>query len=411
MGFNGLAWAEMPHERHAHGAHEMGALYGSYPMTRESSGTSWQPEATPMIGMHFMSKTTPGESAMVSGFAMLIDDHQSGPRGGNKTFSTNMLMWMGRKEIERNIFGIRAMVSLDPLMGKRGYPLLFQVGETADGINSLVDRQHPHDAFMELAATYSRILTEQSSVFLYLALPGEPALGPPTFMNRYSSMDIPEAPLTHHKLDATHTSFGVMTLGYIYQDLKLEGSLFNGKEPDQFRWNIEAPRLNSRAVRLSYNPIPALAFQISNAHLKAPEQISPNVDVNRTTASVLYDHALCGDNHWQTTIAWGKNKNEPGRNLDGYLLESALNFSQKHTVFGRLERTKEDELFEEGTPLFESIFTINKLSLGYIYDFSHIGQARIGVGGLISAYKFPDALKPFYGRHPFSYMVFGRIRL
>jgi hypothetical protein len=399
------------HGMHGAYASSMQGFYGSYSMTRESSGTSWQPEITPMEGLHFMSETDPNSYSMLHGFINLVYDHQGGPRGGNKIFSSSMLMWMGHKSVDENIFGLRAMVSADPLMGKRGYPLLFQVGESADGKTELVDWQHPHDAFMELAATYSRIFSDQSSLFVYAALPGEPALGPAAFMHRYSGEEIPEAPLTHHKLDATHVSFGVITLGYIYHNIKLEGSLFNGREPDQFRWNIEKPRLNSRTIRLSYNPIPALAFQISTAHLKSPEQLSPNVNVNRTTASVMYDYAVNSSNHWQTTLAWGKNRYRPGNTLDGYLLESTLHLNKKNSVFGRLERLQVNDLFSEENPLHDTIFKINKLSIGYLHEIHQFDRTKLGIGGLISFYKYPADLKPFYGDFPLSYMLFIRMRL
>ena len=205
----------------------MRAMYGGYPVTRESSGTSWQPDASPHEGINAMV----GEwSTMTHGFANLIYDRQGGQRGDTKTFSTSMLMMMGQRPLGEGTLGLRGMVSLDPLMGKRGYPLLLQTGETANGA-PLVDRQHPHDLFMELSASYSRPLSDRSSVFAYAGLPGEPALGPPAFMHRFSGEDNPEAPISHHWLDSTHIAYGVVTLGYVFGNLKIEGSAFRGREP------------------------------------------------------------------------------------------------------------------------------------------------------------------------------------
>jgi hypothetical protein len=402
----------MHHSMIVPGSSGMPGLYGVYTMTREASGTSWQPEATPMQGIHFMSDKNPYDYTMIHGFANLVDDHQGGPRGENKRFSSSMFMWMGRKSIGENIIGFRAMLSGDPVMGKKGYPLLFQVGETADGRTELLDWQHPHDAFMELALTYAKIFSDQQSAFVYMALPGEPAVGPPAFMHRYSGEDIPEAPLTHHKIDATHVSFGVLTLGYIYQNLKFEGSLFNGREPDQFRWNIEAPKLNSAAVRISYNPTPTLALQLSTAHLKSPESLKPSVNINRTTASLMYDYVLNSGYHWQSTLVWGKNNYHPGNGLYGYLLESTMHLNNNHSLFGRVERLQINDLFTEDNPLHDNIFTVNKLSMGYLYEMAHFfDNSKWGVGGLVSAYKYPAELKPFYGNKPLSYMLFIRIRL
>src|SRR5204863_8412876 len=110
--------------------------------------------------------------------------------------------------------GGRVMLSVDPAtVGKSGYPLLLQTDEAVNGL-PLIDRQHPHDLFMELAATYNHPLgRDGGSVFLYAGLPGEPALGPPTFMHRFSGTEIPEAPISHHWLDSTHITFGVVTGG------------------------------------------------------------------------------------------------------------------------------------------------------------------------------------------------------
>lgn len=179
----------------------MRGMYGPYSMTREAFGTSWQPDATPMEGIHAMIGPW---STMWHGFVNLVYDHQDGPRGDDKSFGQSMLMGMGQRRLGQGTLGLRGMISLDPLMGKSGYPLLFQTGESADGRTPLIDRQHPHDLFMELAASYSLPLSADSAVFGYIGLPGEPALGPTAFMHRFSAMDNPEAPLTHHRLDATH---------------------------------------------------------------------------------------------------------------------------------------------------------------------------------------------------------------
>ncbi|MGQ0585662.1 MAG: hypothetical protein ACT4PK_00460, partial [Gammaproteobacteria bacterium] len=209
------------HEGHAgHDVPMEGAL-GPYPMSREASGTAWQADAAPMDGHHRMAGAW---MVMLHGYADLVYDRQGGRRGDEKVFVPSMFMAMGQRPLGSGTWGLRAMLSADPLMGRHGYPLLFQTGETADGQEELVDRQHPHDAFMELATTYSLPLGPggAGSVFGYLGLPGEPALGPPAFMHRASGVAIPEAPLTHHWLDSTHITFGVVTLGATRGGAKLE---------------------------------------------------------------------------------------------------------------------------------------------------------------------------------------------
>jgi hypothetical protein len=396
---------------HEHMNHEMGGmamkgLYGSYSMTREASGTSWQPDSTPHEGMHLMRGDW---MVMAHGFADGIYDRQGGPRGKEKGFSESMLMVMAQRPLGDGTLGLRAMGSLDPAMGPSGYPLLLQTGETADGKTGLIDRQHPHDLFMELAATYSHPLTDDSSVFAYFGYPGEPALGPAVFMHRFSGMDNPEAPITHHWLDSTHVTFGVATLGSVWRNWKLEGSAFRGREPDQYRWDMEKPGFDSFSTRLSYNPTRDWALQVSYGRIVSPEQLTPDVDTGRLTASASFNWRV-GDSPAQTTFAYGQDRNRPGRTLDGFLLESAIHVAETHTIFGRAERVDKDELFDSG-PQTGNAFTVGRISLGYIYDFARWKHSQWGVGGVGSLGVIPAALKPAYGSAPASFMLFARVKI
>jgi len=383
--------------------HTMPGVLGLYPASRESSGTSWQPEAAPHEGIHGAL----GEwTTMTHGFANFIYDRQGGPRGDTKTFATSMLMTSAQRTLGGgDTLGLRGMISLDPLWGKGGYPLLLQTGETANGSTPLVDRQHPHDLFMELAATYSRRLSDTSSVFGYFGLPGEPALGPPAFMHRFSGEDNPEAPITHHWLDSTHITYGVATLGYIRGPFKIEGSAFRGREPDQNRYDIETGRLDSASVRFSWNPTAAWALQVSHGYLHSPEQLHPDENLHRTTASAIY-HRDFGSARWQTTAAWGRNASSHGVDTDAWLLESAISFSRTHTFFARAERADKTDLLPS-----EEKFTVGKLSAGYVYDFALHKHVKAGVGGLVSGYSLPGGLEPSYGGSPTSYMLFARLKI
>ena len=338
-----------------------------------------------------------------------IYDHQGGPRGDNKTFSESMFMGMAQRMLGTGTLTLRGMLSLDPLMGKSGYPLLLQTGETADGVKPLIDRQHPHDLFMELAGVYSIPVAEGSSAFLYVGYPGEPALGPPTFMHRFSGMDNPEAPISHHWLDSTHISYGVVTGGVVYGQWKFEGSIFNGREPDQQRWDFDPLRLDSASARISWNPSEDWAFQASYGFIKSPEQLEPGVNQHRITASAIYNQKLEHGN-WQTTLAWGQNNFQPGETLNAYLLESAISWYQ-HTIFARAENDEKNELFLPGTPLHGRVFEVSKFSLGYVYDIPVGEHFSLGLGALGSLYALPSALRPAYGSSPSSYMVFTRVKL
>src|SRR5205814_4495851 len=207
----------------------------------EASGTSWQSKAARHEGVHFRLGAW---MIMLHGFADGVYDNQGGPRGDTKVFSNNMGMAMAQRSLGPGSLGLRAMLTLEPAtIGKEGYPLLLQTGETADGRTPLIDRQHPHDLFMELAGTYS-ISSGNRSLFVYGGLPGEPALGPPAFMHRFSGVNLPVAPITHHWLDSTHIAYGVLPGGAVTDRLQVEASACRGRQPAENRGDIEPPKLD-----------------------------------------------------------------------------------------------------------------------------------------------------------------------
>lgn len=386
----------------------MGAL-GPYSMSREASGTSWQPDSSAEGGVHGMEGDW-----MLMGHALLngVYDWQQGPRGDADTFISGMLMGMASRHFDTgDTLQFRAMLSPEPLMGKSGYPLLLATGETANGTTPLVDRQHPHDLFMELSGTYSHALSPLDSVFLYTALPGEPAFGPPAFMHRQSILDSPEAPISHHWLDSTHITYGVVTAGMVHDSWKIEASRFRGREPDEFRYNIETGALDSTSARLSWNPAREWSLQASWAHQVSPEQLEPTKNENRLSASVIYTHPLGDHIGWSTTAAWGRRRSTGDEALDAYVLESALTPSEKWTVFVRAEREKNDELIVLG-PLQGTAYTVGKTSIGAIRYVALIDKVKIGLGALYAFNFVPDALAPLYGRtDPQGAMVFVRLTI
>ena len=402
------ASAAEPMDHSAHQAEMSGAL-GSYPMAREASGTAWQPDSSEHGGIHLMSGDW---TFMVHGNVDLIHSWQEGPRGADKTFVAGMLMGMARRPVGDGTLQLKAMVSPDPLMGKGGYPLLLASGETADGVEPLVDRQHPHDFFMELSASISQQVGDDSSVYLYAGLPGEPAFGPPAFMHRQSISVSPEAPIAHHWLDSTHITFGVLTAGFVHKNFKLEASRFNGREPDQHRWNIETGPLDSTAVRLSWNPAPTLSLQGSWAHLKDSEQLEPGVNQRRWSASGTYTRPM-NNGWWSTTAAWGR-KTLEGDSYDAFALESSFNWKD-WTLFGRGEITENNELApheeheEEGH--HGETFRVGKISLGLVRDFRLAPNLKLGLGGLYAFNFVPSGLEESYGGDPNGAMAFVRLKI
>jgi hypothetical protein len=386
--------------------HFMAGALGPYPMTREASGTSWQPDTSRHSGIEAASG-----SWTFMGHAMLnlVYDWQEGPRGGERGLVSGMLMAGAQRRFANgNALQLRIGLSPDPFMGKRGYPLHLASGETADGVTPLIDRQHPHDLFMELSASYSLRLSDKDSLFLYAGLPGEPAFGPPAFMHRMSIMDSPEAPISHHWLDSTHIAFGVITAGFVHGGIKLEASRFNGREPDQHRYDIETGALDSTAFRLSWNPIDALSLQASWARLKSPEQLEPGENQTRWSASFMYTRVVGTGGRWSTTAAWGR-RSSGQQSLDAWVLESALSLKD-WTFFGRAERTENDELLQVAGH-HGPTFGVGKMSLGLIRDFRVSPHAKIGLGALWAFNFVPSTLEGLYDGDPNGAMAFVRLKI
>jgi hypothetical protein len=386
---------------------QMTGALGAGGMSREASGTAWQPDATPHAG--YDANAGPW---MLMGHALLntVYDRQSGPRGGDKAFLSGMVMAMARRDFsDGGVLQLRGMLSPEPLMGRRGYPLLLAAGETANGRDPLVDRQHPHDLFMELSASYSLRLGAEGSLFVYGGLPGEPAFGPPAFMHRLSIMDSPEAPITHHWLDSTHISFGVVTAGLTWRSWKLEGSRFNGREPDQHRWDIETGPLDSTALRLSWNPARTLALQASWSRLRHPEQLEPGADQTRWSASAIWTRPLGGGGWWSTTLAWGRRSGD-GSQHDALALESAVKLGAL-TIFGRGEYAENDELAFAAAGRAGPAYGVGKVSLGAVRDFRVAPHLALGLGALAARAFVPRPLAGLYGGARNGAMAFMRLKI
>ena len=382
----------------------MTGLFGSYPMSRDASGTSWQPDLASHSGIHLMAGDW---MVMLHATLWGIYDDQSGPRGDQKYFSAGMLMGMARRDFgASDSLQFRAMLSPDPFMGRSGYPLLLASGETANGTTPLIDRQHPHDLFMELSSTYSHKFDADDSAFLYFGYPGEPALGPPAFMHRGSAADIPQAPITHHWLDSSHITFGVLTGGFVHDNLKLEVSQFTGREPDQFRFNFDQARFDSTSVRASYNPDEHWSLQASWGFLKSPEQLDPTIDENRFTASASYVTKWGAEQSIAATAGWGLKSLSDGHRLNGAFLEAEYQPAMNWTAFARTEWEQNDELDISGASR-----SVGDLTLGGIRDFPLAEHVKVGVGASYTFDFIPSSIRPSYGSDPHGTMVFGRLVL
>ncbi len=380
-----------------------------------ASGTSVNPASwpMPMIMTHLGSWNT-----MFMGDAFLVDTEQSGPRGGDKLYSTNWFMASAEHRAgKQGAFQVNLMLSLEPAtVADRRYPLLFQTGETAFG-QAIVDGQHPHNLIMGLGVHYVRELGANTRLEIYLAPVGDPALGPVAYPHRASAAELPEAPLSHHWQDSTHISDDVVTLGLAYKKVKLEASGFHGAEPGENRWIIQQGAIDSWSSRLWFFPAKNWAAQISVGRLTHPEALEPGDQV-RSTASLEYTKPMPGGS-WSSSLIWGRNHDTAtGRNLNSYLLESVLPIRRRNFLTGRIELVDKDELFS-GQPeieqnlavLYGSTFRIGAYTIGYTRDVNLFQHVETGIGANFTAYSLPEPIKPYYGDHPVGGNIFVRFRL
>jgi hypothetical protein len=383
----------------------------SLPMNRNGSGTGWLTDSAPMYGYMLHSKKW---MYMVHGNIFIRYNDQDignkGIRGDTKVDAPNWFMVMGQRKVgSRGLFHFNAMLSLDPIFGGDGYPLLFQTGEAYKG-KSLVDRQHPHDLFSELSVAYTQSFSKDFDAFVYFGYPGEPALGPVAFMHRPSSLNNPDASLGHHWQDATHITFGVATVGFRYKIFKLDGSIFTGREPDEERYDFDKPRFDSYSYRLTANPTPELALQISQAIIKSPEELNPDEDVRKTTASVTHILPLGGENHFlSSTAIWGYNDSDGDHQENSFTLEPNLQLDRL-AIYGRYEwiEKSNEELLIEGIEE-DKLFAINALTLGVNYTILREFNTNFAIGAQGSLYMPESTLDPIYGKNPISGEVYLRI--
>ncbi len=384
-----------------------------------SAGTSAEPASTP----HDMLMTHAGAwMLMLHGSAFVNSQQQTGPRGADKVFSTSWFMPMAHRELGPGALTVRGMFSLEPAtITDRQYPELFQTGETAYG-KPIVDGQHPHNFFMELAALYDWKIGANSLVSFYAAPVGDPAIGPEAFPHRVSASEDPLAPLGHHLQDSTHIAYDVLTVGYTYKVARVEFSGFHGREPGENRWTISTGDVDSWSTRLTVNPLPNWSGQYSIGRLHSPEALEPDEDQLRMTASVTYNRPIArgSDDSWgnsATTLIWGRNLTLPGGEVyNSYLAESTLRFLRRNYAWTRIENVdKSNELLNGENPLppgFEEHFLarIQAYSFGYDREFGFIPHFSSAFGGQLTLYGKPAPLDPIYGDHPLGALVFLRFR-
>jgi hypothetical protein len=365
-----------------------------------SSGTSIEPASTSEASS-MVHGSLGSWSVMFHANAFIQDIQQSGPRGGDKFFSTNWMMPMLANKWGAHSLILRTMLSLEPAtVTDRRYPLLFQSGETAFGI-PIVDGQHPHNLFMEIAGRYDFDVNDKTRLFLYGGPIGEPALGPPAFPHRSSASENPVAILGHHNQDSTHLSYSVITAGISTGPIQLEASTFHGQEPNENRWYIGTGKPDSYSARMSVAPTRSVAGQFSIGRINNREPDEPGLDTLRMTASIHHNLTLPSGSV-ASSVIWGRNNDmidSEERIFNSYAVESTWNFKDRNWIWTRIENVDKE------------MGRVQAYSFGYERDiFRTPLWANIGLGFQFTTYGLTDEMKTEYGNNPQTYVVFLHLR-
>lgn len=362
-------------------------LPDSYRVNREVPATGWQPDSTP--GDYRQSRNN------VLG-------------GGNDLFGENVSLIYRTQN--GSAFGLQAAVPMDAL-GRRSVAAFLFDDANGDLIRMPGYQNLHRRSPVNLAATYSLPLSRVSSVFGYMGLLGDPAYGPPaSYARRFSSIEDPDMPFVSNWLESSNAGSNVITLGYVWRNLKVEGSAFSRRDAEQKRDRPQWYKRDSYSKRLSFNPTPNWALQVSRGHLSSLDQLEPDRYIRRTAISATYNQAF-NDVNWQTTLAWGRSSREQQESTNGYLVESTLKLRSLHAFFGRLEQVGSDDLLREDQSVNRRVFKMNKVTVGYVYDVQPSGPVKYDVGALMSRHFVPSGMTPAYGEDPTSYMMFVRLRL
>ena len=378
------------------------------------SGTSAEPISTPTPMLMTMKGSW---MFMYHANVFVLDEQQSGSRGGDKFFSTNWFMAMAQRRLGSGVFTTRVMLSLEPAtVSDERYPLLFQQGETAFGV-PIADGQHPHNFIMELAALYDWRLGERSMLSFYFAPMGDPAIGPAAYPHRASALENPVGTVGHHQEDSTHIAEDVVTVGLTYGGARIEASGFHGGEPDEYRWDIDQGKIDSWSTRLTIDPTKNWSGQYSYARIRSPESLFPTDDQERMTASVMYNRPL-QDGNWASTLLFGRTGSLKDNSIfNSYLVESAVRFRVRNYIWTRTESAeRSNELILGENPLppgfqEQPIGQVQAYTIGYDRDIDLVPHLASAIGAQFTMYGVPERLKSIYGSHPAGVVVFVRLRL
>jgi hypothetical protein len=330
--------------------------------------------------------------------------------------SQNWFMTGASRRVGRGSLMLHAMLSAEPwTFHQYGSAQVFQNGETYQGAE-LIDYQHPHDFVMMASARFEWPVDHGWRLIFAGGPVDGPALGPEAYPHRASADMNPTAPLSHHHLDSTHITHGVITMGVRKDAITFEASAFAGREPDENRVNIEFPPIDSYSARLSWQH-GKWQGQVSGGHLKFPDP-TEFTDIDRLTASLSYTGKF-KKRPLAVSMMFGFNHATAYHvTLPAALVEGEWTVAPGHTFFTRAEVVEKDLLTAGGydPPGFPHVTvtsTIGALTVGYARTIATMPKGRLqgqlDAGADATVYAVDPNLKPSYGQ-PFSAHVFLRYK-
>ena len=176
--------------------------------------------------------------------------------------------------------------------------------------------------------------------------------------------------------------------------------MFNGREPDQHRWDFDFGALDSFAGRLWFKPSSDWEFQVSSARLKHPEALEPG-DITRTTASGAWFKAS-GSDFSAVTVGFGVNATAEV-NRHAFFAEGT-----KHTgansIFGRFELVEVETSVLVNDVIPAGDHAGDKNTVGGVHARRRQGCLASrgfegGLGAGLTMYAVPTPLKGTHGDH------------
>jgi len=197
-----------------------------------------------------------------------------------------------------------------------------------------------------------------------------------------------------------------LTAGLYSRSIKVEGSLFHGREPDEDRWNFDFGALDSWSARVSVNPTAQTSFQASYGFLRDMDRLEPGVDHRLISASATWSSPWRSAGNLSATAVFGRHLG-PDHHSDSWMLETTADLDGRNVPFLRVELVQKlgHDLVTPGP--HDQVFPVWQAQIGYVHRFTGLGPVVPTLGAVIDVNLVPGSLEPLYDtRVPVGGFVF-----